>query len=282
MTYAEYLKSQGATEDELKVLDVPSARKAYDRMQADLSAEHERAEAAIKAQDDYKASVNDWHETKIVPAYEEAKREATNAKAEAARAKAVIQDAAKRDDQLAKIAKDMGYEVEGAPPPPKKESSVPEGFDPSKYVTSEQVIALAERERDAIALAQDIAAEHATLFPGQRLSFRELVKEAAAAKKPVEQFWQDKYKVSDARAAQESARKQAYEEGIRKEEREKVTTEFASKYGNPDTRPLDTSKSPFAPRPDAGRDKLPWDSGDRQADRISRVATKVMKESLTH
>jgi len=133
-------------------------------------------------------------------------------------------------------------------------------------------------------LAQDIAAEHASLFPGQRLNFRELGTEARAAKKNLSEYWEQKYKVNDARAAQTAAAKLADENRIREDERKKVETEMASRYGNPMLRPPMPSDSPFArikPGPD---NKQPWERSDRSGERVQRAAERIVKEAnaVTH
>ena len=58
-------------------------------------------------------------------------------------------------------------------------------------------------------------------------------------------------------------------------------TELVSRFGNPETRPMVPSKSPFAVRPDdkLRADNQPWNKSETQLqnDRISRAAQKLVE-----
>lgn len=280
MTYEEYLRANGATDEDIKTLNHPAARKLFEQQQA--------AEAARVAAEDkvttLQTNTDNWYNNDILPKYTQTEAEMVAAKAEADRAKAVIREMAKRDAALAQVAKDMGYTVEGAPPPPNTPPNTPAGFDPSKYVTSDTLLQVAEREGDAIAIAQDIAYEHSRLFPDQPLNFRELRKEAVQRRISVESLWMDKFKVADARQRQADARRAAEEARIREDERKKVQDEYASKYGDPNVRPLVPSNSPFTVRKvevDAARaGKQPWEIGEKalERNRVERGVNAVLKQ----
>lgn len=263
--YADFLRAQGATPEDITILDTPIAQKAFDAQQA-------VATAAIA---EYKQKADDWYEKVAQPNLTRAQADATKASAEAARLRALV--VSSTDESLRKVAEEMGYKADGsaaaAAAAPKPGAS---DFDPNKYFTRDDVIQIAEREGDAIAVAQDIAFEHRQLFPDKPLNFRELRREAVAAKKPVEQFWMDKFGVGSAREARSKADREAHESAIRKEEREKVTAELASQYANPNTVPAGTSSSPFVPRPKAGREKAPWEAGldgdNGSGDRVAHAA----------
>ena len=86
MTWAELLKSQGVADEDIKILDTPATRKAFEKLQAD-------AEAAIKAGDDAKAAakkdrdqLTGWFNETAVPEFKEMERRAIAAEAEAAKA----------------------------------------------------------------------------------------------------------------------------------------------------------------------------------------------------
>lgn len=273
-TYAEFLKLQGATEDDIKVLDTPVGRKAFDKLQADATAAVTAAANADRARVDYEAQSNKWHD-EVNTSYLTMKDQLVVAQANEAKARAVI--IAARDQGLIKVADDLGYVTA----PPAAAAPPPGTFDPNKYFNKDDVVAIAMKEAEAIALAQDIAAEHGRLFPGVPLSFRELHRDAVARKISVEALWKERYKVDDARTARATADKDAYEKRLREEGAAAARSELASQYGNPDTRPLSTSQSPFAPRPAASREKQPWESGtdgdNGSNDRVQR-ATKSLIE----
>lgn len=286
-TYAEYLKSQGASEEDIKLLDTPVARRIWEHTErriVEIAKERDDAKAGATA---YEERANAWYDEQKNN-LSSAKAAAATAAAEAARYRAALLTAHKQG--MIDIAKDLGFkpeELEGAAPPTPPNtppSSGNGGFDPNKYFTREEILTIANGEGEAIAVVADIAGEHATLFPGQRLNFRQLRQEAMAAKKSVEQHWMDKYKVAEAREARAKADKEAHEKSIRDDERKKVETELASKWANPETRPPVTSSSPFAPRP-AGNTrsgKQPWETGENfenslANDRVTRATQKVLQ-----
>lgn len=279
MTYAEFLKSQGATDEEIKILVSPASEKAYNALQTSLAASAAAAAKAEKDKTDAIGQYDTWYNEQAVPAYKKMEQEAIIAKANEARATAAIRAA--QAAGLVDLTKDLGYEVDPEKAAAAARAANPNAnFDPSKYVDRDTLLSLVEREGDAIALAQDIAAEHSRLFPGMSLNFRELRKEAVAAKKPVEQLWMEKYKVSDARAAQAKIKQDEYDSRLRKEGADAKATELASRYGDPNQRPLVASNNPFVPRADSGRDKQPWDVPDRSNERVQKATAKVVS-SLT-
>lgn len=272
MTYAEYLKTMGASDEDLKVLDTAPARKVFEKQQADLLASET---ARTQAEADRKRT-EDWYRDTAIPEFTAIQQKSIAAEAEAARYKGAIKAA--KDRGLLDITKDLGIEDT---PVVTAHPAVP-GIDASKFVTNERLMEMANLEGDAIAIAQDIAAEHMTLFPGKPLNMRELRRRAVAGRKSVEQQWIEENGVIAARA--ESIRKfdesrlaAAREEG-RKEMREKFATE-----ANPDLRAPVSSSSPFTIRKSAGdiRGKQPWEAPSEHTlsdDRVKRVATKVMTQ----
>jgi len=288
ITFAEYLKSLGTADEDVKALTEGSfastAKRAFDKLQADLAAEHAAREAAEAARVAYEASVDEWHKTKVIPEYQSMQNELIKVQAEEARAKRVL--AAIQERGLIDVAKDLGYD----PAPPKHapssggDNNVPV-LDPSKYFTRDEILQIAKGEGEAIAIAQDIAYEHAQLFPDRPLKFRELRAKAEAAKKPVEQFWMETYGVAAAREKREADAKAAYEKRLREEGATAERAKFAE-GANPFNRPLVPSVSPLAARPATGRDKQPWelgggeDGGRLQVDRVTRATQKVLNDQV--
>lgn len=278
MTYAEYLKSLGAAEEEIKILDTPLARKAYDNQVA-------AAAAAKTAADNYQERANAWYEEQKGN-LTKAQTDAVTARADAEKLRATLLAAQKQG--LIDVAKDLGLKLEeleqkAAPPTPD-----PRGFDPERYFTRDEIQLIAEKEGEAIAVAADISAEHMALFGKPLLSFRELRREAVAAKKPVEQLWLEKYNVVQARADRIKADKEKELQAVRDEERKKVEAEWAAKISaNPNLRVPEPSISPFAPR--SGSDprvgKQPWEVGtsEQLADTRVRKGTELaLKREMTH
>lgn len=278
MTYPEYLKSLGATDEDIKVLDHPIGRKAWEAATAQVTQATEEAAAAKQSKKDFEARNVEWYDTTLAE-YTRMQQETVKAKADRARAVELVKSAT--DAGLLEIAKGMGFDD---PPPPNTNTPPPNGFDPTKYFTKEDVIEIARKESYAIATVNDISNEHARLFPGQPLRMRELLQEAQTRKIPVEKVWEEKFKVPEVRARVESETRTAYEKKLREEGAATAREEFASKYGNPETRPLVPSTSPFSQRPESIRGKQPWETPEAtlESDRVRRVSKLVLDKQLTN
>jgi hypothetical protein len=272
MTYAEWLKSQGASDEDIKILDTSVGRKAFERMQTVETDFNKFKETAATFQD----QVNNYYET------EKERRarldnEIIAAKANEARAVAALRTAHERG--MVDVAKDLGYNFDNPPNNPPQNTPPPTpSLDASKYYTREEINAIARSEGQAIAVTASILNEHARLFPDRPLDFESLYSRAVERKIPVKQLWMDEFKVQEAR---DSAAKRIQDERdnkIRKEEADRVRAEMASQYGNPETRPLQPSSSPFTFRKETGRDKQPWEVGlDGESGSNDRVQRAIQR-----
>lgn len=275
MTYAEMLRANGATEDEIKLLDVAPARKAFDAQQAAIAAATADGDARVN---NYKTEADKWYNETILPNYQTMEQKLAAASANEARAKALI--LASQDEGLKKVAADMGY-TQPANPNPANPNPASPALDASKYVTVDALNEMSNSVGAGLAALQDMVLEHSQLFPDRRLDVRAIRAEAVAARKDVYSYWEQKFKVQEARTAREDASRKAHDDLIRKEERDRVTTEFASQYANPNTVPASASSNVFAARPAAGREKMPWESNldgqNGSNDRVAR-ATKLFVE----
>jgi hypothetical protein len=275
-TYAEYLKSQGASDEDIKLLDTSIARKAYEKMEEGVVRLAEERDAAKRAAKEYNDKANEWFDT-TTAAYKDMEKKYMSAESEKARAIALIKTA--QDQGLIELAEKAGFNV-----PPKDTPPPASGFDAEKYFTRDDILRIANQEGEAIATAQDIAYQHQRLFPDKPLNFRQLRQEAVSRKLPVEQVWKDKFKVDEAISARDAADQAARDKKLIEQGEAQAREKFASQYGNPDTRPLAPSHSPFTPRPEGGRDKQPWDSNENALanDRVARVTKKLMEKNLTN
>jgi hypothetical protein len=285
MTYAEFLAENGATPDEIKILDVPAARKAFDKQQAAVAAAAEtqrKAAETIEANRKWAEQVEAQNQTYL--------KERDSATVETAAYKARM--AKMQELGLIEIAEKM---EPGSVTP--KQGETP-AFDPKtleKYVDRDTLMAVAEREGDAIAIAQDIAFEHRQLFPDKPLNFRELRREALARRgadgRPmsVEAHWEEKYDVRAARAAA-AAKAQSDREA-------KIAADAVAKYKsensttNPFTAPAAASRTPFTGRvPSApgaatgGDQRQPWQKSDaeREQSRLSKVMTHLSESGIVN
>jgi hypothetical protein len=277
MTWAEHLRANGATAEEVTLLDTPAARKAFDATQSAIATATADAETARTKLTNY----DKWYNEQALPAYQKMEREKTLAAGEAGRARAVIRAAAEQDESMREVAKTLGYDVDE---PPARKKDEPPPVDTSKFLTADQLPPLFEKVGENLAALEDMVMEHASLFgndPSKRLRVAELRREAVAAGKTINEYWQTKFNVPAARAEQERKAKEAAENAIRADERKKVELEWAAKYANPDTRIAMPSNSPFAPRPAANREKQPWEIGtdgeSASGDRVRRATERAMR-----
>src|SRR6266852_564517 len=271
--YGDFLRTQGASDADITLLDTPLAQKAYDAQSAAIAAAAADAEARVL---DYKTKADEWYNNVAQPNLTKATADATKASAEAARLRALV--ASSTDEGLRKVAEEMGYKLDGTrnPDPAANPNPGTPGFDPNKYFTRDEIVQIAQREGEAIAIAQDIAYEHRQLFPDRPLNFRDLRTKATAANKPVEQYWMDTYGVPAAREKRTADDKAVYEKKLREEGAAEVRKQYAEASVNPNLSPGATSSNVFVPRPAAGRDKAPWDAGldgaNGSNDRTARAA----------
>src|SRR5271166_858847 len=105
-TFAEYLRSQGATDADIAAMDTPLARKAFESMEARAAA----AEATLNENKTklsaYEDKVGEYYKTTKEQA-DKRDRELMLSRAEAARAKAALMAA--QEQGLIDVAKDLGY-----------------------------------------------------------------------------------------------------------------------------------------------------------------------------
>jgi len=284
-TYAEFLKSQGAGEEEIKLLDTPIGRKAYEKMLADADQARLDGEAAKAAAKKDREQLEGWFSTTAVPEFKEMERRAIAAEAESAKARAAWKAAQERGLVDLEQLKALGYDT-GAPTTPAAPAApaLPAGFDPAKYITTDSLKGLSDGVGDGLAVLQDIVMEHAQLFPDKPLRVRELRKEAVAHGKTVEQYWSEKYNVIAAREKKAADDKAAWEAKLREEGAAKARTELAAQYGNPELRPGVPSTNAFTKRAETGRDKQPWQRADDASnDRVQRATQRIIeRQNVTH
>lgn len=274
ITLAEYLRSEGATEEDLKLLDTPLARKAFDKQQAAVeaaAAEKARAADVIKRNQEWAVEVEENNQKYL--------KERDSALVKAAALEA--QQKKMTELGLIEIAEKM------EPGSTKTEQKTePATFDPSKYVDRDTLMQVAEREGDAIATAQDIAFEHQRLFgtdPTKRLNFRELRKEALSRKISVEQLWMDKYPVQATRDRFAADERAAYEK--------KIADDAVARYRseNSQTNPMTgipvISRTPFtAPASEGQAGKQPWQTSEaaQSNSRVQKVLESLNKQGLVN
>lgn len=269
--YTESLKANGATEEDLKVLDTPVARKVYDAQVKAVADEQARTKTL-------EASQRKWYDEQVVPTMSKLQKDADSARMKEAAAVAQL-----------KVAQEAGLIEVAAAQDGVKPVAVAAAFDESKFVSTDVFHQAVQMEGDAIAIMADIAAEHSELFPGQRRpNWRELRKEAVAAKKPVEQVWREKYSVDTARTAKAAADTAAYEAKLRKEGDDAATARINAERVHPAMGIAQPSRTPFTGRnpaaataADGAKIVHPWDRSEaereqaRQAPVVQRLVAQA-------
>jgi len=265
MTYEEMLRAQGASDDEVKLLNTPTAQRLFAKQAADLAAANDAATKAKTQAESYQK----WYNEQALPYVSEVESKLKVSEAtltgERARLKA-LQDAglievAAQDD----AAKAAAAAAAGGT----------STFDPAKFVPREQFNELAVKAADSITLVADLAQEHASLgLPP--VSWRTLKQEAAAANQDVETFWKTKFNVEAKRSERAATEKSTYEKKIAEDAVAKWKQEHPSSGVNPALGFGAPSSTPFTGRiPSASDAKQPWQRSDseRVNSRISKVLT---------
>jgi hypothetical protein len=272
MTYAEYLKANGATEDEIKVLDTAVSRRAFDKSQAE--AEEARAASAKleETMKNYESRVNSWYQENDAK-LKTVQSQAVAAAAEAARHKAALLEAQRQG--MIELAKGAGYD-----PEPEKPAAAAAPDD--RYLTMDKFAAAGDTFAANLAGLIDAASEHARLFPNVPFNADQLRREAQAQGKTLLPYWEEKYKVRDAREAAIQRQRDAEIAKWKAEGAKEKETELVSRFGNPETRTLVPSKSPFVPRKEdpLRADNQPWNKTESQLsnDRVERATKRLIEK----
>lgn len=268
MTYAELLKSQGATDDDIKILATPLAERVYAKQQSDLATAQAAADKATKQA----AAYQEWYNTQALPYLSDVESKLKVSEAtltgERARLKA-LQDAG-----LIEVAEQSEAEKLAAVEAAKRGAPT---FDPTKFVPREQFNELAVKAADSITLVADLAQEHASLgLPA--VSWRALKAEAAAASQDVETYWKAKFNVDAKRSERDLAVKAAYEKKVGEDAVAKYRQEHPASGVNPALGFGGPSVNPFTGKvPSASDATQPWARSDSE-----KVNSRINKVLAAH
>lgn len=265
-TYAEYLAENGATAEDIKVLDVPAARKVYEaQLKAAADAAADAADKAAKLQ-----AYDKWYNEVAEPTAAQLKAERDVAKADAEAERARLKEL-----QTAGLIKMEEKKNEPVTPPSA-------AFDPKAHnlVTTDTLRQVASMEGDAIAIMADIQDEHRELF-GTRINARELRKEAIAQNKSLEEVWMSKYNVAAKRTEVAAAAQAARDKKIADD----AIAKYRSENENPLTRPATASSNPFTSVKKTGTDGgnvIPWqgNQSERSNERVNRALGNLQQKGL--
>ncbi len=135
----------------------------------------------------------------------------------------------------------------------------------------------------AIGEAAYLLTEHQRLFNEPLPDLTELMTQAGTSRRRARDVWSEKYKVPERRQTIQAEAQKKHDDAIREEERKKVATEYAQKYGNEGTRPMVASRFPnYAKDEKTGlADKLSWTKNDKRERLRARIHEQVAKETGT-
>lgn len=270
MRLEDLMLSKGYTQQELSDLG-PMLNNA--KFRATLEAELDNAVKASHDLDEY----DRWFTNEITPQHEQLMKRVADAEAEAAASKArfeAYQNSGMRKQaggggQLSEDARKAEEEAARA-----REAAKGAGVDTSKFVTTDVFSQAYEKTGEAIAQAINITTQHMQMFPGQYLDMEKLREEARIAKKPVKDYWENKYGVSARRAELVEKERQDHENRIRADERQKMAVEFGG--SNPNLQVGMGSNNPFVIKKRTAETKQPWEQTPNDVSR-ARVLKAVEK-----
>jgi hypothetical protein len=266
------LKAQGYSDADLETL---RPMLSDERFRGTLEALAEERDTLADLNEQWKTKLDNEYN----PAITRSQKEAEDARLEAARLREVV-----------KIAKDYGYVTdENTPPPPPDPKTQHPNFDPTKFVTHEDVGRFAEAEGQAIAMVADLNEEYRHLYGGKSLfdyaaqtqdgrtlrGMSALREEAKAARKPLNVYVAEKFKFSDKRTEMETARQKERDAQI---EKEAVAKYVAEHGGNPNMTIPAASRQPFIPAKTKDTD-LPWNRGTPDQNKNARIERAVKREA---
>jgi len=266
-TYAEYLKSQGATDDEIKILVTPTTERAFAKMQ-------EQAEASTKAAlAEYEGKVSKWYADEIKPLTERQQKELVSAKAKAAAREAEIKSL--QEAGLLEVA--VAQDTRTAAATTAANGTTPEEFDPKKYklITEDALPQFAAAQGKGMIRLAKILDEHRKLGLPE-FDPEQLYDEAAAKGKQFPDYWAEKFNVS--------AKRQELAEKAQKDHDARIAADAIAKYkaengAMPGTGAPRPSGFAFSRKSSDNAKLQPWLVGDKEKeDRAVENALKKVAE----
>lgn len=274
--WKETLKAKGKTDAEIAEIEkaVGASGALFDEIIS--GADLRLAEATEK-----ETKINKfWNET-ATPQINETYSKLTNAQAEAAFYRTQAEEAKKAGFLKADAP---GFDPAKQNPNPQNPNPQNPTFQPGQnpvpgspgapqYMTVGQATA-------ALSGAAYLMTEHQRLFNEPLPDLDALMNEAVSTGKKAKDVWELKYNVAAKRQAIADAAKKAEYDKAFEEGRKKAQTEYAERFGNPETRPQRVSAHPeYIPKDATGKpDKLAWTKENRRADLRQRIHEQVAKE----
>lgn len=270
MTIEQLLSTKGYSQQEITDL---APMLANNKFRKDLEEELGKLEKATVDLNEY----DRWYTQEITPEHLRLVKERDDAVATAAAEKARM-EAYQRTSQMRQAGKTEAEIRESERIERERVAAeAASKVDTSKFVTSDTFQRAFDATGEAMAVATNIVSNHMQLFPGQFVDMEQLQRDAKAARKPVKQFWEEKYNVAGRRQELANKAKEDERAAIRKEEREKMIVEFGG--SNPNLQVMAPSHNPFVIRKAASVGKQPWErtENEMQRERIEKAIQNAAK-----
>jgi hypothetical protein len=262
MTYREYLRSIGMTDDQIKAAETAFGpdliTKAFEGPLKDREAAMEAAAKSAKELEDWNTRYNDEILPQVGSVYRDAINERTKNAALEARLKAATEYGFLADTNGVIPGAGGGQPVVNANAVPGSPSLPGVGggqppMDP-RYVDASKFSDAVNSIPDMLGRLTKMSNEHFSLFGTPLLDVDTLITEARNKKRNVIDMWSEKYKVPEKRAEIELKKQQDHDRQISEE----AVRKYASEHGQPFTRPgIPSVASRFTPQ--AGEDvRKPW------------------------
>ena len=272
-TAEQILKAQGLSDADIQNMSPMLATAAY------RSAIENSVNTLETERDTYRTRDEEWQaivNEKYVPAVTSAEKAAIEARQEAAKYR-----------EMVKSAKDFGYLSDDDERKANEKieadrraaaANQPPGFNPEDPKFREFSNRFSMAEGDAIALSNFVAEEYRLLNGGSlndyvgrdgKRGMIALRAEALAAKKPIDQYADEKFNWAGKRAEQATARQTAHDTEVAR----KAVEEYALKNGsNPMTQRANPSRMPLMPsKINDGKPVQPWERPGATSERRQRA-----------
>ena len=283
----DILKEAGQTEEQINatLATLGPASKLFETTLQEADRQNTEAATRLAEADRKTKDLNDFWNNKATPEINEALSSAASARAAAASAIA-------ERDSLRENARKYGFlPEETAEEKVAREAREASGGNKPVIVPGTNAVpgspgaAPGFKEADiidAIATSSFLQSEHFRLFGEPLPDLRELITAAGQTKRKTVDVWEAKYGVQKKREELAAAAKEKERQAIRAEVEKDVRTEYANKYGNENTAPLQPSRYPsYAKDAKTGApDKLAWTRPDKRERLRSRIQEQVQKETV--
>lgn len=279
MTLEGLLKAKGYSDQEITDLAPMLANK---RFRADLEAELSQVDTLRTQNRKLETDLDNydtWFTKEITPEHETMLKKQEELEVELAAARARLKVHQDRTQRAAGAGGAGVVETEAekaaAAEVARIQKEKEKTMDPTKYVSADTFQQAYQATGEAISDAIDLADDYRELY-GSRLNMKQMRTEAAAAKKPIRQYVEEKFNFSGKRQEKVAAERKAEIDAAVKKREDELALQYAGQ--NPNMQVGRASSFSFGARKVADGSKQPWEKNETETTQ-SRVE-KAYKKSI--